>query len=83
MGVEKREEAADRARRAVDLNGMEDRISIITSDVADIADGDSFEEAGTFDAVLSNPPYFRKDAAIPSTSADSYTARHETTAGIG
>ncbi len=83
LGVEKREEAADRARRAVDLNGMEDRISIITSDVADIADGDSFEEAGTFDAVLSNPPYFRKDAAIPSTSADRYTARHETTAGIG
>ena len=57
LGVEKREEAADRARRAVSLNGMEDRVSIITSDVADIADGNFPGEAGTFDAVLSNPPY--------------------------
>ena len=81
-GIEKRQEAAGRARQAVALNGLEDRVSIITADVADIASGVLCEEAGQYDAVVSNPPYFRRDAAIPSASDDRFTARHETTAGI-
>lgn len=90
-GVEKREEAADRAREAVTLNGLEDRVRIITADVSCIAGGTESEETdaetsglrGAFDAVVSNPPYFRRNSAIPSASGDRYIARHETTADIG
>ena len=90
-GVEKREEAADRAREAVSLNGLEDRVRIITADVSGIAGGTESEETdaetsglrGAFDAVVSNPPYFRRNSAIPSESGDRYIARHETTADIG
>lgn len=90
-GVEKREEAADRAREAVTLNGLEDRVRIITADVSCIAGGTESEETdaetsglrGGFDAVVSNPPYFRRNSAIPSASGDRYIARHETTADIG
>lgn len=87
-GVEKREEAADRAREAVSLNGLGDRVRIITADVSDIAGGTEADAEmsglmGRLDAVVSNPPYFRKNSAIPSASCDRYIARHETTADIG
>lgn len=87
-GVEKRQEAADRAREAVSLNGLEDRVRIITADVSDIAGGTASDAEtsslrGGFDVVVSNPPYFRRNSAIPSASGDRYIARHETTADIG
>lgn len=75
-GIEKREEAAERARRAAAMNGLEDRVRIVTSDILDL------EGESGYDAVVSNPPYFRRNAAIPSGSDDRYTARHETTADI-
>lgn len=75
-GIEKREAAAERARRAAAMNGLEDRVRIVTSDILDL------EGESGYDAVVSNPPYFRRNAAIPSGSDDRYTARHETTADI-
>lgn len=84
-GIEKREEAASRAAQAAVMNGLEDRVRIITADVLEIRDDNTEYEdlRQAFDAVVSNPPYFRKNAAIPSSSEDRYTARHETTADIG
>jgi tRNA1Val (adenine37-N6)-methyltransferase len=35
-----------------------------------------------YDAVVSNPPYFKKNSAIPSESSDKYIARHETSAEL-
>ena len=81
-GIEKREDAVSRAHRAAVMNGLDDRVNIIRADIADIAAGVSEEDLSGFDAVVSNPPYFRRNAAIPSASDDRYIARHETTAGI-
>lgn len=81
-GIEKRSEAAERAARAVRLNELEDRVSIISADVIELT-GDRYADLReSFDAVVSNPPYFRRNAAIPSQSEDRFTARHETTADI-
>ena len=85
IGIEKRASAAARASQAAELNGMTNRISFIEADVKDIAvDASSIEQLGSakFDAIVSNPPYFRQDAAIPNNQADKYVARHETTATI-
>lgn len=79
-GIEVREEAARRAEEAVCMNGLEDRVEIVRADILDIASREDMR--GIYDAVVSNPPYFRRDAAIPSASEDRYTARHETTADI-
>lgn len=76
LGIEKRDNAVDRARRAAAMNQLEDRIQFIRADVAD------YHSDERFDAVVSNPPYFRQDAAIPSATNDKYIARHETTANI-
>lgn len=80
-GVEVREEAAARAAEGVRLNGLAGRVDILTADILELAEMEGM--TGAFDAVVSNPPYFRRDAAIPSRSGDRYTARHETTADIG
>ena len=83
-GIEKREEAAARASEAAVMNGLEDRVRVITADINDVSDSEEFADLREgFDAVVSNPPYFRRNSAIPSASDDRYTARHETTADIG
>lgn len=74
LGIDKREEAIERAERACGMNGLADRVSFAVMDIKDIT------IRGEFDSVVSNPPYFRRGSALPSSSDDRYTARHETTA---
>lgn len=69
--------AIDRARRACAMNGLTEDISFICTDIKDI------EDAG-FDAVITNPPYFRRTPDEPGAAEpdERYIARHETTADI-
>lgn len=76
-GVELRNSAAQRAKKAVILNNLSDRISVVESDIK------YYDPTEKFDAVVSNPPYFKRDAAIPCETTDKYIARHETTADFG
>lgn len=76
VGIEKRANAVDRAKRAAELNRLEDRIEFIQADVTD------YRSDRKFDAVVSNPPYFRQAAAVPSATDDKFIARHETSANI-
>lgn len=81
VGIDIMQDAIDRATRSCKLNGLDDRIKFATMDVKDWVDL-SEEQDIRFDAVVSNPPYFRKGASIPSSQESRYIARHETTAGI-
>ncbi len=82
-GIEKRQDAFSRSVKACSMNGLENRVSFVCSDILDI------EGKHDFDAVVSNPPYFRRTAALSGAgsfrleSDDRYTARHETTADFG
>ena len=71
--------AIDRAQRACSMNGLTDDIDFICCDINDI------DAPGEFDAVLTNPPYFRRTPDEPGAADpdERYTARHETTADIG
>ena len=82
VGFEKRPDAVRRAEAACEMNGLRDRVRFAECDIADLAGSSRSETKLHFDAVVTNPPYFRKAAAIPSSSDDRYTARHETTADI-
>ena len=83
VGYEKRENAVDRASRAAELNGMTDRIRFSQIDIKDLAVYGAKLPDGKFDAVVSNPPYFKQSVAVPCMLDDKYVARHETTANIG
>ena len=77
-------EAADRAARACVMNGLEKDINFVCSDIKDICTADP-SAGGSFDAVVTNPPYFRRTPDEPGASDpdERYIARHETTADIG
>ena len=92
-GIEKSSDAYERAARACEMNGLEHRVSFVNCDVKDV-DGKH-----DCDAVVCNPPYFRRDQASlsrfvnsnnsdidansSSLAAERYNSRHETTADIG
>lgn len=81
-GYELRASAVDRAVRACEINGLCGSIDFVCCDVKDIAG--MLRASGEFDAVVSNPPYFRRTPDEPGAADpdDRYIARHETSAGI-
>ncbi len=76
LGFEKNEAAYDRACRAAKLNSLEDRVSFVCTDILDI-DGKH-----DYDAILTNPPYFKRANTHSDASNHRFSSRHETTADI-
>lgn len=73
-GLEIQEESADMARRSVALNGLEERITILTGDIK--AAGDIFA-AASFDTVTCNPPYMIGRHGLVNPDEPKAIARHE------
>lgn len=78
-GVEMQERPASLAARNALMNGYEDRIEIINSDILDIA---KHLPQACCDAVTCNPPYTAQGAGIINDANALTAARHETTASL-
>ncbi len=74
IGLEIQEESADMARRSVALNGLTDRIRIITGD---IKSADELFPKASFEAVVSNPPYMIAGHGLSGKRDARTIARHE------
>ena len=63
------------------MNGLEGSIDFVRADVAELIRREP-DHGGAFDAVVTNPPYFRRTPDEPGASDPDprYIARHETTA---
>ena len=77
VGFERNPIALDRAMRGREMNALDNRISFVLTDVSQLDGYDVF-----FDAVVTNPPYFRRGSGIPNEDSAKFIARHETTAGV-
>lgn len=75
-GIEIQEEAAGLARRSVSLNGLGDRIKIITGDFRHIGD---YVTGSSQDAVISNPPYVKAGSGRDYKSMSVRISRSEET----
>lgn len=75
-GIEVRKNAYENALRACEMNGLKERVNFVNMDIK------SYKADLAFDVVVSNPPYFKASASIPSTDRDRLIARHETSADI-
>lgn len=71
---------ADIIRRNAERNGMADRITVIHDDVRDLTPEIMGCEA---DAVLSNPPYMKKDSGKNNDNEEMNIARRELNGDIG
>ena len=73
-GLEIQEESADMARRSVALNGLSEKIDIVTGDIKEA--GRIFRSA-SFDVITCNPPYMIGQHGLTNPDAPKAIARHE------
>ncbi len=73
-GLEIQEESADMARRSVAMNGLEDKIDIITGDIKEAS---ALFGLASFDVITSNPPYMNHGHGLVNPGDAKAIARHE------
>ena len=73
-GLEIQEESAGIAVRSVKLNGLEEKIDIVTGDIKEAA---SIFGAASFEVITTNPPYMIGSHGLKNENEALYIARHE------
>lgn len=74
LGVEIQEQVADMAKRSVALNNLENKINIIREDIRNLG---KILNPGTYDAIVTNPPYMKKDSGLINENNAKLISRHE------
>ena len=74
VGLEIQEESAEMARRSVALNGLEEKITIVTGDIKEAG---SLFNAASFDVITCNPPYMIGQHGLVNPEDAKAIARHE------
>lgn len=73
-GLEIQPDSADMAARSVALNGLSDRINIVTGDIKDAS---NIFGASSFDVITTNPPYMIGQHGLKNPDEAKAIARHE------
>ncbi len=73
-GLEIQAESADMALRSVAINGLSDKIDIITGD---IKEAEQLFHAASFDVITTNPPYMIGSHGLTNPNEPKAIARHE------
>lgn len=73
VGIEIQSDVAEMARRSVEMNGLQDKITILTGDVKEV----SRRLGEGFDMVVSNPPYRKVGSGQAQTKDTLCISRHE------
>lgn len=83
-GVEIQPQQADLAGRNAVLNGLEDRFQVLNTDLKELFVAQRPQEErsalplrASFDAVVTNPPYMKKNSGLINPESSKAIARHE------
>lgn len=79
IGVEIQSEVYDMAKRSIKLNNLENKIEIINENILNL---NKIYEKNTFDVVITNPPYKKKDTGVLNENDKKIISRHEITANL-
>lgn len=79
IGVEVQKEVYEMAKRSIKLNHLEDKFEIINENVKNLQNK---LEMGTFDVVVTNPPYKKEGTGITNENEKKLISRHEITATL-
>lgn len=74
IGVEIQQEVADMAKRSVHLNNLDNVVKIINADIKNI---DKILEVGSYDAIVTNPPYMKENTGLKNENKTKMISRHE------
>ena len=79
IGVEIQEEVVQMANRSIKLNNLEKRFKIINENIINLT---KIYKKQTFDVIITNPPYKKKDTGIINENEKKILSRHEITATL-
>lgn len=79
VGVEIQEEVYEMAKRSIKLNKLEEKFTLLNTNIKELEDK---EEIGTFDAVVTNPPYKKENTGLQNENQKKLISRHEITANL-
>jgi len=79
IGVEVQSELSELAIKNIKLNKLENKVEIINDNIKNLK---KHFKPDTFDAVISNPPYMKKDTGKLNENKQKLIARHEIEANI-
>ncbi len=79
IGVEIQSQVAEMAKRSIQLNNLQNQFKIINDDIKNL---EKIEQMGTFDAVVTNPPYKKMGTGITNENKNKLISRHEITATL-
>lgn len=74
IGVEIQDEVCEMATRTILFNDLQDRFQMIHGDIKNVT---NIIPRESFDAVVSNPPYKKKDSGIQNNNETKVISRHE------
>ena len=79
IGVEIQEEVANMAKRSSILNDLQDRFEVLNENILNL---NKIYENQTFDVIVTNPPYKKKNTGIINDDKMKIISRHEITANL-
>lgn len=79
VGVEVQKEVYDMAKRSIELNNLQHKFEIINENIKNLENN---LEMGTFDAVVTNPPYKKIGTGITNENEKKLISRHEIKANL-
>lgn len=79
VGVEIQEEVYDMAKRSIKLNNLQNRFQIINENIVNLKD---VFEYGSFDVVVTNPPYKKMNTGLQNEEEKKLISRHEIKANL-
>ena len=79
VGVEIQEEVADMANRSSKLNNLDNKFKIINENILNLK---NIYNKQSFDVIVTNPPYKKKDTGIVNDKDKKTISRHEITATL-
>ncbi|MCI8482636.1 MAG: tRNA1(Val) (adenine(37)-N6)-methyltransferase [Clostridia bacterium] len=79
IGVEIQEEVFEMAKRSILMNCLEEKFKIINTDIKQL---ENQLDIGTFDAVVTNPPYKKTNTGLRNNNEKKLISRHEIKANL-
>ena len=79
IGVKIKKEVYDMAQKSIKINKLENKFKILNEDVLNL---ENIIEKNSIDAIVTNPPYEKKNAGIKNCDKKQIISRHETTATL-